>query len=199
MTLLWLSLALAGPLEDRALIGQLDREVIALKQRVEHLQSQLATCTVDTSLAPIYTELRTVLAGRPAVVSREGLSVRVTVPHSELFGAGAASLREEADPLLDLLATAIKVHPEVRVTVAAYNDSPNVPSALRKVVPSVWELTALRASLVVRTLIERFAVPPEVLTAAGRGVQEPVVTDTDSELAVENRRVVFILEPGKSP
>lgn len=199
MTAWWLSFAFAGPLEDRALIGQLDREVIALKQRVAHLQTQVSTCTVDTSLSPVHAELRAVLAGRPVVVSREGLSVRVTVPHSELFGAGATTLREEADPVLDMLATAIKVHPEMRVTVAAYNDSPNVPSALRKVVPSVWELTALRASLVVRTLIERFEVPPQALTAAGRGVQEPLVADTDSELAVENRRVVFIFEPGKAP
>ncbi len=197
--LLAVTLALAGTAEDRALIGQLDREVIALRQRIEHMEGQLRTCTVDKSLSSAFVELRAVLEGRPAVVGREGSAVTVTVLHSELFGAGAASVREEADPLLDLLATAIKMHPELRVTVAVYNDSAMVPSSLRKTVPSVWELTALRASLVVRTLVERFSVPPASLTAAGRGVQSPPTGASADELSAESRRVVFILESGASP
>ena len=199
MILLWSALAVAGPLQDRALIGQLDREVIALKQRVTYLEGQFATCTIDTSLVPVFSELRAVLSGTPARVTREGLSVRVTISHTELFGSGATAVREEADPMLDMLSTAIKVHPELRVTVAAYNDSALVPASLRKVVPSVWELTAMRAAIVVRVLVDKFGVPPSSLTAAGRGMQEPIQTDTDTELAEENRRVVFIFEPGMKP
>ena len=199
MTLLVLAAALAGPVDHRALIGQLDREVIALRQRIAHMETQLATCSVDTTMPPVLAELRAVLDGRPAKVAREGLAVTVTVPHTELFGSAAYSLREEADPLLDLLSTAIKVHPELRVTVVAYNDTATVPTASRKAVPSVWELTALRASLVVRTLIERFDVPAASLTAAGRGVQAPLPVEAVPDVIVENRRVVFLFEPGVAP
>jgi chemotaxis protein MotB len=196
--LLFVAVAAAGP-DDRALIGQLDREVIACRQRVEHLTEQLSGCSVEHDLAPLYAELRSVLGDQPAAVERFDDRVTVTVPFTVLFGAGGTSLREEADPLLDLIATAIRVHPELRVTVEAYNDSTMVPSALRKTVPSVWELTALRASLVVRTLADRFSVPASALTAAGRGVQPALASGADSDGTVENRRIVFILAPGATP
>jgi len=190
---------LAGPADDRALIGQLDRGVIALRQKIDHLQAQLETCGTDNIPPPVFVELRTVLAGQPATVARVGRTVTVTVAHGVLFGADGVAIREEAEPLLDLLATAVKLHPELRVTVEAHAESTTVPAALRKLAPTVWELTALRASFVVRALIEKFSVPAAVLTAAGRGVQAPISHDETPDGQALNRRIVFILQPGAAP
>lgn len=199
MILLVSALALATPADDRRLIGQLDREVIALKQKVELLSERLATCSTSDAVDPLFTELRTVLDGQHAVVSRAGPRTLVTVQLDELIASDGTRVREEADPILDLLATAMKVHPTSRVTLLAYGDGEPAPAALKKLGPSALELTAWRAALVARVLIERFEVPAAQLTAAGRGDQEPVASADTPEGRNLNRRLVVLFEPGAPP
>lgn len=194
----WLLPALAGPAQDRALIGQLDREVIALRQKIEVLEERLRTCSTDTVPSPLYAELRGVLGGQPATLERAGKAVRVIVPLDTFFSPEGRELREEAAPLADLLATALKLHPEVRVQVQVHLDSGLIPPSLKKSFPTAWELSAWRAALLVRVLVERFEVPGWMLTAAARGDQEPVSTDGTPEGRQLDRRVVFFIEPGAS-
>lgn len=196
MILLALHLAQATPAEDRQLIGQLDREVIALKQKIELLNQRLATCSTSDAVDPLFTELKTVLDGQPVVVGRAGPRTLVTIPFAELIATDGARVREEADPILDLLATAMKVHPTAKVTLLAYGDGEPVPAVLKKLAPSALELTAWRAALVARVFIERFGVPAAQLTAAGRGDLEPVASADTPEGRNLNRRLVLVFEPG---
>ncbi len=186
--------AQAGAAEDRALIGQLDREVIALRQKVARLQEQLATCSDSTAPDPLYAELLQVMNGQKATVSRLGRRTMVSVPLDELYAPDSLSLREEAWPVLDLVATAVKLHPEVAVTVVAHGDDSTPPAAARKILPTPWEWTAFRAASVARELAEGFGVSPHRLTWAGRGAQDPVSSNDTPEGRALNRRVVFWLE-----
>lgn len=192
----FVGLAFAGPAEDHVLIGQLDREVIALRQKVDRLEGALATCSTDTTPDPIFAELKSVLAGQPAVVTREGARVAITVPLDNFFASDARSMREEAAPLLDLVSMGLKLHPGVRVTVVVYYDNSTIPATFRKVLPTAWELTAWRAAALTRELIDQFGVPATQLTAAGRGDQDPVSTNDTPEGRYLNRRLVLILDPG---
>ncbi len=195
----WTLAALAGAADDRALIGQLDREVIALRQKVERLESLLATCSTDTAPDPAFVELRSLLKGHPATVARDGRRTLVTVPLDTLFSPDGRELRVEAEPTLDLFATAMSLHPEWRVTVRVHLDSPTVPPPFKKQFPGAWELSAWRAAATVRVLVERFSVPAWMLTAAARADQEPWSADGTPEARILNRRVVFVIEPGVSP
>jgi len=197
--LLALCAAFATPAEDRQLIGQLDREVIALKQKIEVLNERLATCASGEAVAPVYGELMTVLQGQHAVVSRAGARTLVTVQLDELFASDGARVREEALPLFDLLATAMKGHPESPVILAVYGDGEPLPPLFKKAGVGPCELTSWRAALVARTLVEQFGVAPAQLTAAGRGDQAPVATADTPEGRNLNRRLVVSFEPGVSP
>ncbi len=195
----WVLPALAGPAQDRALIGQLDREVIALRQRVELLQEQLATCAVPGPPGPLYAELTQVLGGQAASVSRAGRNVVVSVPMDTLFSPDGRELREEAAPLVDLLAMALRAHPEARVDVRAYVDSGPVPAAWRKQLGSTWELAAWRAGLFVHALVTRFEVPAWMLTASTRADQEPVSAEPSADTRTLERRIVLFIDPGDPP
>lgn len=187
-------IALGGAADDRALIGQLDREVIALKQRVASLKESLATCTVETAPDPLYGELLSVLAGQAAVVERAGRDVAVTVQVDVLFSAASLGMREEADPVLDLLATALKIHPDVDVGVQVFLDTGTPNAKLVKQYPTAWELSAARAAAVVRQFSEGFGISPSRLSAIGRGDQLPVASNDTVEGRAVNRRVVFLLK-----
>lgn len=193
----WLLPALAGPAQDRVLIGQLDREVIALRQKVQLLEERVQTCATGDPL-PIYGELSAVLAGQEAAVARSGRGVTVTIPLDTLFSPEGRELREEAAPLVDLVATALALHPDLRVTVVAHAAG-TIPASLKKQYPTQWEFSAWRASLVVRALIERFSVPAARLTAAARADVEADTSQATPDGSYKDRRIVFLIEPGGSP
>lgn len=190
----YVALALAGAADDRALIGQLDREVIALRQRIDRLQAQLSTCSDSLAPDPLYTEILQVLSGQPATVSRLGRRTLVTVPLDVLYAPDSLTLREEAWPVLDLVAMALKLHPEVVVTVEAHGDDSTPPPAARKLLPTQWEWSAYRAASVAREMSEGFGVSPHRFTWSARGSLDPLATNDTPEGRGQNRRVVFAFE-----
>lgn len=187
---------LAGAADDRALIGQLDREIIALKQRIRHLEDRAASCGAAGEPAPVYAELVQAFAGQPVTVTREGGQTQVSLPADLLFSSGVMSLREEGQFALDLLSTGLKAHPETHLRIVGHADGESLPSSLRKLYPGPWEISWARANVVARELIEGYGVSPHRFTVAGRGDQEPVATGDTAEGRAQNRRIVVHILPG---
>lgn len=193
------SLAHAGAESDRALIGQLDREVIALLQKVQRLEGDLASCGTSDDPGRIYPELVQVFAGSPVSVERSGATTRVTLPGELLFSGNGVGVREEAAFALDLLATALKLHPEVRAVVVGHTDGDPPAGAIRKLYPTNWELSSARAVAIARVLTEKFALPASHLTVAARADSEPVATGDTPEGRASNRRIVVHVIPAGAP
>lgn len=193
MILLLSALALATSEKDRVLINQLDREVVALKQRTTYLQEQLQHCGTSDA-PPIYAELTQVFAGSSVQVERKGQLVRVVLPADILFAADSTRLRAEAQGSLDLLATALKLH-TVTVIVTVYTDNQPLSTSLRKVYATAWEWTAARSVVITRELVERYGVPSEHIRAAAGADSQPLESnDTPESRSVNRRVVVEILE-----
>lgn len=192
--------ARAGASSDRQLIGQLDREVIALKQRIAALETQLAGCGEGGGDAgTIYPELVQVFSGGPVTVERKGAHVLVTLPADLVFSQGALSTREEGEFALDLLATALKLHADTRVMVVGHTDGGLPPAALRRQYPDNWALSAARAWSVANVLVDRYGVAPARLTVAARADTQPLTPGDTPEGRAANRRVVVHIQPGGSP
>lgn len=186
--------ALAG---DRDLVDQLDREIIALQQKVRRLEGQLHGCAEGAGdPGPIYPELVQVFSGGPVTVERRGTAVLVSFPSDVLFSTGSLTLREEADFALDLLATALKLHPDVQVMLVGHTDDQLPPAPLRKLTPDNWSLSVSRAMVVSDALVRRFAVPARQLTVAGRAEHDPVTGNDTPEGRAQNRRIVAHVTPG---
>jgi chemotaxis protein MotB len=59
--------------------------------------------------------------------------------------------------------------------------------------PSNWELSAVRATTVLRHLSEQDGVPEARMSAAGYGSTRPLVPDTDRNYITVNRRVDVVV------
>lgn len=189
-----------GAASDRELIGQLDREVIALKQRVRHMESQLATCGEGSGdPGTVYPELVQIFAEGPVTVERKGAHVLVTLPVDLVFSQNALTLRQEGEFALDLLATALKLHPDTRVMVVGHTDAEPVPAPLRRAFPTNWELSTARAGAVAGTLVQRFGLDPARLTVAGRADTQPLTAGDTPEGRATNQRIVVHIQPGGTP
>jgi chemotaxis protein MotB len=121
-------------------------------------------------------------------VKEDEVSITVTLPDHMLFDSGSAQLKEEALPILDLFREAIEETPH-KVMVVGHTD--NVPIHTDRF-PSNWELSAARASSVIRHLLESGTLDRRRFTAAGKADTMPVAPNDTPESRAANRRVELI-------
>ena len=107
-----------------------------------------------------------------------------------LFGSGSAVLNREAAPILDQIAEVINEYGEYNVNIKGHTDNVPIRTAA---FPSNWELSAIRATNVLKFLIDR-GIHPIRLTATGYGEVLPLVPNDSVENRAINRRVEFVLE-----
>lgn len=109
------------------------------------------------------------------------------------FLAGTSTLNSESQHVLNKLIEMIKTNVKAdTVNVEGHTDDDPIAS---QVYPSNWELSASRASTVVREF-EKFGFDPAKLTATGFGSSRPIVPNRDSkgmpivQNQESNRRVI---------
>lgn len=114
----------------------------------------------------------------------------VRIQGTLLFESGSEQLMGTAAPILEQIVLIFSSYPEYNINIRGHTD--NIPiSTLR--FPSNWELSAFRATTVLKYLIEK-GVSPFRLTATGYGSLLPLRPNSTAENRAMNRRVEFVLE-----
>lgn len=138
-------------------------------------------------------EVRRVLAplvreGRVRIT--EGVNgIAIEINASALFEPADARLGSEAERALRAVAQVV-AKGDFPIKVEGHTDNQPISTAL---FPSNWELSAVRASSVVRLFVAE-GVAPDRLTAAGYGDQRPVADNASSDGRARNRRVTIQIE-----
>ena len=107
-----------------------------------------------------------------------------------IYESGLAKFNNEANPILDDIVKLIDKYSEYNVNIKGHTD--DIPIATERF-PSNWDLSAIRATTVLRHLIES-GIDPARLTATGYGGLLPLVPNDTEENRAINRRVEFVLE-----
>jgi len=107
-----------------------------------------------------------------------------------LFTSGSADLKINARPILDRIVAVVFEYPEYNINIKGYTDDVPITTAR---FPSNWELSAIRATTVLKHLIQK-GIKPERLTATGYADMEPLLPNTSASNRAVNRRVEFVLE-----
>jgi len=136
---------------------------------------------LNNSLMPL------IQAGKVRVV-QSGRGVSVEINASILFDEGQAALGEESRETLGTVAGLLKDDPHA-IEVEGHTD--NVPIA-SPLFPSNWELSAVRASSVVRLFIDN-GIASARLTAVGQAANRPVASNDDEAGRARNRRVAITI------
>lgn len=129
----------------------------------------------------------------------------VDVAEQLFFDSGRATLKETGKEVLKKVAEAMKGYEDKAIRVVGHTDNVPITGGLQKVFASNWELSAARATTVVRFLQDA-GIAPERLIATGRAEYAPVAPNDTPEGRQKNRRIEITLvdrnllqEPGKSP
>ena len=122
-------------------------------------------------------------------VTEGALGITIDINASLLFQPGDARLSQEAIRALSAVAQVI-ASADFPITVEGHTDDTPISTAQ---FPSNWELSGVRASSVVRLMIDR-GVGSRRFTAIGYADQRPVGDNATPEGRARNRRVAIFLE-----
>lgn len=118
--------------------------------------------------------------------------VTIEINDSILFSPGQASLQPASISAMRAIASVLAAS-DFPITIEGHTD--NIPIATAQF-PSNWELSALRATTVLR-LFNDSGVGAERLTAIGYGETRPVETNTTPEGRARNRRVSILIDSNR--
>lgn len=118
--------------------------------------------------------------------------VYISLSDKMLFKSGSAKINPRAEEVLGKVAKVVNDHSEIEILIEGHTD--NVPIS-KECIEDNWELSAKRATSVVRVLQTKYNVAPNRMTAGGRGEHVPKTTnDTEAGRSV-NRRTEIIIIP----
>lgn len=106
-----------------------------------------------------------------------------------LFPSGQAIIRGTIYPYFDQM---IKIAKEQGLSLSIEGHTDNVPIH-NDVFPSNWELSAARATNVLRYCLEKGAITAGRLSAAGFGPYRPLVPNDTPQGRMQNRRIEVVL------
>jgi chemotaxis protein MotB len=120
-------------------------------------------------------------------IDQRGLVVHI-VADQVLFDAERAELRPEGAVVLDAIAPTLRDLPN---QLAIEGHANHLPVTAGGPWPSNWELSAYRATTVVRYLSQ--AIPPARMSANGYSSTRPLVPESDPNAITVNRRVDIVV------
>lgn len=118
--------------------------------------------------------------------------VYISLADNMLYKSGSYEIGDRAGETLSKIAKIISDYKDYDVLVEGNTD--NVPIK-QKNIRNNWDLSTLRASSVVQALQNEYGVDPKRLTAAGRGVYNPVANNSTEKGKQRNRRTQIIITP----
>jgi len=182
------------PIADRSPSGQLTPMALPpeVKQRTlkqqQAIEEQAHMTEVASNLLEVMAPL--VKEGKVRVTqSRRGVSIEINA--NVLFAAGQAELEPQSLTVLRAVAEQLRTEP-FNLEITGHTD--DVPIS-NSIFASNWELSAVRASSVVRLLAEN-GIAPVRLFAIGREASLPIAPNDTAEGRARNRRVELMILSG---
>ena len=159
-----------------------------ISQKVVQQQEEVTKRESSAMANQIETMVRQSQLDKSVQVTKGPRGVRVRVKGGLFFDAGSASLKTQAGPFLRGV---IKILHQSRFFLIVEGHTDNVPIK-NAYFPSNWELSAARATAVVRFISEKGGVSAKRIAAIGFGPNYPIASNRSAEGRNRNRRVEFI-------
>ncbi len=121
-----------------------------------------------------------------------GGKVHVSISDKLLFRSGSSKISSRAEEVLDKIALVINDHSDLEILVEGHTDDVPIENSCLE---DNWDLSAKRATAVVRSLQEDYYVDPQRLIAAGRSEYVPKEDNSTSEGRSKNRRTEIVIMP----
>jgi len=131
--------------------------------------------------------------GKGLTVHMKNGKVYVSLEEKLLFASGKWDVSKDGITALKDLAKVLEKNPDINVLIEGHTD--NVPLNSQNQVQDNWDLSVMRATSIVKILLDNGKINPTRLVASGRGEFLPVESNTSAANKAKNRRTEIILSP----
>ena len=139
----------------------------------------------------IRAKLKQALGAHKIMIRKEARGLVVSLLTDKvLFDLGETSVKKEMREILTDISSVLKQYPKHQIVVEGHTDDLAMQSTK---IPSNWELSALRATAVVKFLVTEQGVDPSRLSAAGYGEYQPLLPNVSEANRRTNRRVDIVI------
>lgn len=179
---------------QRGELNQLNTSLQEREARVQELQDLLAQ--KDAAVNQLKNQIKEALIGfedKGITVEQKNGRVYVSMEAQLLFASGSTAVGSEGKTAVVQLAKALENQEDLTVLVEGHTDSDKMSG--KGAIKDNWELSAKRATAVVRIMLSNSQLDPAMLTAAGRGEFSPLTENKTAEDKATNRRIEVILTP----
>jgi len=180
--------------EKQAYLNQLQQDLVTKEKRINELEDMLAR--KDKEVKELKEKVKAALKGFEnnglSIVERNG-KLYVSMEESLLFASGSWNVNAKGREALAKLAKVLEENPDISIMVEGHTD--NVPYKGSGQIKDNWDLSVMRATNVVKILLDNGNIDPKRITAAGRGEYLPLDPSNTSEARRKNRRTEIILTP----
>ena len=186
-----------GSAETARMLKELETSQMALNERsrrVNELEAMLRSREeAINAIRRKVTDALTGFDGKGLSISIKNGNVYVSMDDKLLFRSGSFEIDPNGARAVHDLATVLAQNPDINVMVEGHTD--DVPYRPNGQLRDNLDLSAKRATTVVRLLLENKGIAPSRIIAAGRGESLPVASGKTSEARAKNRRTEIILTP----
>tara|TARA_B100001758_G_scaffold247960_1_gene269230 strand:- start:12646 stop:13641 length:996 start_codon:yes stop_codon:yes gene_type:complete len=170
------------------------KELDARSIRVTELESIInKKDSLVTALKTSISKALIGLEGEGLTVIQKNGKVYISLEEDLLFASGKYEVNSGGINALRKLADVLASQNELEILVEGHTDS--IPLSGRGLVKDNWDLSVMRATNVVKVLLQNTLLDPLQLTAAGRAEFLPIATNKTKEGRGMNRRIEMILSP----
>lgn len=159
-------------------------EMEEMLSRKDKLMNELRQTVADALLG---------FEGQGLTVTQKNGKVYVSLQNQLLFSSGSTVVDENGQRALRQLAAVLVDNPDISIMIEGHTD--NVPFRQGSSIKDNWDLSVLRATSIVRILLDAERIDPKRITVAGRGEYLPVDPADTAEARAKNRRTEIILSP----
>lgn len=145
------------------------------------------------SLKKAITNALTGFADKGISVYEKNGKVYVSMEEKLLFPSGSIQVQPEGIQALKQLAKALENNPDIGIMVEGHTD--DVPMHGNGQIKDNWDLSVMRATSIVKILLEDANIDPKRLMASGVSQYDPVDNADTPEARKKNRRTDIILTP----
>ncbi len=186
-----------GSAEAARMLKELENNQLELNERsrrVDELEAMLRSREeAINNIRRKVADALTGFEGKGLSISIKNGNVYVSMEDKLLFRSGSFEIDPNGARAVRDLSTVLAQNPDINVMVEGHTD--DVPYRPNGQLKDNLDLSAKRATTVVRLLLENKAIQPSRIIAAGRGESLPVDPAKTAEARAKNRRTEIILTP----
>ncbi|BAV94447.1 flagellar motor rotation protein MotB [Ichthyobacterium seriolicida] len=151
------------------------------------------------------TKLKKAVSGALSFFENKGLSVEerngrvyISMENKLLFKSGSSDIDSAGEVAISNLAEVLSENPNIEIVVEGHTDDVPYRQSESDLIKDNWDLSVMRATSFIRSLLKNSKISPSKVSAAGRGKYLPLVENKSLENRAKNRRIEIILTPDMS-